>query len=80
MGRMLPAQFDFWEANAQGSQWAEPDTFILDDQMRRVIENYPAALKMARRGRDYLLENFTWAQAARRIGKIVQQEYETEMV
>ena len=67
VGRMLPAQFDKWEANEEGGEWAEPNTDILEMLMNHVASNYGQALRWARKGRNYLLTNFTWARCAEMI-------------
>jgi glycosyltransferase involved in cell wall biosynthesis len=72
--RMLPAQFDFWEANEQGALWAEADVDHLAEQMEWVAENPALAKEKARAGRDYLLDNFTWAKTARRIIEVISLE------
>lgn len=59
---MRPAQFDFWEANAEGSRWFEPDGCMIDTHLKAIVADYPKALEQARTGRAYLLESFTWKQ------------------
>lgn len=69
--RMLPAAFDFWEANAEGSRWAEPDENMIDTYLRHIHANYGHALRRAKRGRSYLLENFRWTQTARKVLEVI---------
>lgn len=72
---MRPAQFEFWEANAKGSQWSEPRDKDIDTWMQVIIDDYPAALAKARQGQEYLLEHFTWERAAEQLTQqIVQSE------
>jgi hypothetical protein len=71
--RMLPAQFDFWEANAEGSRWAEPDDAAIDDHLHHIYSHYGRALRRAKRGREYLMEHFRWSQTARKVMEIVAQ-------
>lgn len=71
VGRMLPAQFDIFDANADGSLWAEPDIAALDKQMRFVYEHYQHALIQARRGRVYLMEHFKWRDTARELLRLI---------
>lgn len=63
VGRMLPAQFDTYEANGENGQWAEPDTEALKRQMLSVVADYNRATYKAYKGRQYLLKQ-TWAKTA----------------
>lgn len=63
VGRMLPAQFDFYEANGQDGQWAEPDLDDLKRQMLAIVTDYTRATYRAFKGRQYLLQQ-TWAKTA----------------
>jgi glycosyltransferase involved in cell wall biosynthesis len=69
--RMMLAQFDAWEANAEGALWAMPDDAMIDTYLRHITANYSRALRRARQGREYLLTNFKWKQTARRVLEIV---------
>lgn len=70
------SQFDMWDANAEGSKWAEPDTDHLDIQMKKIINNYRDALRVAVEGREYLLANFKWVDVAHEIMKLVEKMVE----
>jgi len=65
------ALFDSWGANAEGSLWAEPDVSAMEAQMRAIEADYPAALKRARVGREYLLEWFGWRRVASEIQRLL---------
>lgn len=67
------AQFDFWEANAQGALWAEPDKTALDKAMLHIFYNYPMALHYARRGRKHLLANYSWVNTGEQIAALVRE-------
>lgn len=64
MKELRKAVYDFWDANAEGSQWAEPDLEHLKVQMRWVHEHYTDAREKARRGGWYLRANNTWTGMA----------------
>ena len=68
---LRPALFDTWDANADGSLWAEPDTTALERQMQTITLDYAAALETARAGRDYLLRGFNWRAVAGRIQQLL---------
>jgi glycosyltransferase involved in cell wall biosynthesis len=68
---LSPALFDSWEANAEGSLWSEPDTVAMEAHMRAIEADYPAALKRARDGREYLLSQFGWGSSANRIQQLL---------
>lgn len=71
-GRLLPAHFDFWDANAEGSQWREPDLESLKAAMSKVYAMSPEARWVhALRGRRYL-KNFTWQKTAVKILDVVK--------
>jgi glycosyltransferase involved in cell wall biosynthesis len=73
---MWPAQFDYWEANAEGSRWAVPCDADIDAHMQAIADDYPAALAKAAQGRDYLLENFNWTKVAQSIDALMQHPIE----
>lgn len=68
---MRVAQFDLIDANEEGALWAEPDAAALERHMLYVYEHYRHALLHARRGRIYLLEQFTWKKCARQIMRLI---------
>ena len=68
---LRPALFDTWDANADGSLWAEPDTTALERQMQTITLDYAAALETTRAGRDYLLRGFNWRAVAGRIHQLL---------
>lgn len=68
---LIPAQFDEWEANAEGAQWAVADADALDEQMRFIVEHYDQALETAQRGRQYLMDNFSWERVGERLGELL---------
>lgn len=69
---MRPSQFDFCDANAEGSLWWDPERLAIDAQMKTIFENYPAALARAKAGGDYLRRNFTWKNTARAIMRLLR--------
>ena len=83
---MRPAQFDTWDANEEGALWWEPDwgqrdpesgrviPGALDRHMHAILDDYPAALARAKRGRDYLLTYFTWLQVGERITALLNEQ------
>ncbi len=73
VAEMRPAQFDFWEANAEGALWAEPDKTALDKAMLHVFHNYPMALAYARRGRKHLLAHYSWQCVGEQIAALVRE-------
>lgn len=73
IAQMQPALFDFWEANAEGALWAEPDQDSLEHHLRYVVDNYEAALARTQRGRVYLLNNFTWSHTAQKIKALLDE-------
>lgn len=70
------AQFEYYEANAEGSQWGEPDIAQLDVWMKLIVEDYPAALEIAKHGREYLLEKFTWERVGKDINALMTPPFE----
>lgn len=62
---LRPAIFDEWDANEEGSLWAEPDSHVMMELMLHVYNNYDEALKVAERGREYLLKHHRWNDLAR---------------
>lgn len=70
---MRPAQFDFWDANAEGSLWAEPDITHLDKRMAWIAAHYREALRDAIDGREYLLTHFKWTDAAKALVAVVEK-------
>ena len=75
---MRPSRFDMWEANAEGSLWAEPDAEDLDRRMMQIVTNYPQALSKAVAGRQYLLGNFRWQSVAQKLMMTIEREAVTE--
>lgn len=71
---MWPSQFDSWDANAEGSLWANPDKEVLMQHMRSVVENYAEAAAQAARGRDYLLANFRWEHVGHNIACLLRDD------
>lgn len=69
--RLLPAQFDVFEANAENSLWADPDQDSLAAQMQWVVRFEEQARAAALRGREYLLKNCTWAQTAQKMIEVI---------
>lgn len=65
--KYIPAQFDYVEANAEGSYWVEPKSSDIDQHMRWIIEHYEAALIYARLKREILLNCYSWKQTVDRI-------------
>lgn len=57
--------FDFEGPNARNSRWAEPSMDHMKSQMDWVVRNQQEARQIARDGRKYLLENFTWSKTGR---------------
>lgn len=76
VNQMLPAQFDFWEANAEGSRWAEPCIQDLDRWMMQIYKRYELAILRTQRARAYLLQNFTWRQTGQAIARLAHTEEE----
>jgi glycosyltransferase involved in cell wall biosynthesis len=68
------AQFDTVDANDDGALWSLPDVAVLERHMQFVYSHYAHALLHARRGRQYLLEHFTWKKAARQILRLIEGE------
>lgn len=68
---LRPCQFDYYEANDEAGQWWEPNRDSIDTQMATVMADYPAALAQAQRGRNYLLDYFTWEQTAQWIAALL---------
>lgn len=73
VSHMMPSQFDMWDANAEVSQWAEPDIDDLDRQMKTIINNYRAAMQVAVNGRDYLMTHFKWTDVAQAISLLLAE-------
>jgi glycosyltransferase involved in cell wall biosynthesis len=61
---MQRSTYGEWDANAEGSLWAEPDMTHLKKQMRWVHEHYAEAREKARRGGWYLREHNNWTGMA----------------
>lgn len=71
---MRPSRFDMWEANAEGSLWAEPDVTDLDRQMTTIVNDYRAALTKAVNGGAYLRGNFGWQSVAQKLMMTIERE------
>lgn len=67
------SRFDQWDANAEGSLWAEPDIDDLDRQMTAIVSNYRAALLKAVAGKQYLLNHFKWTDAAQALSLLLTE-------
>ncbi len=75
--RWLPAQFDAWEANAEGAHWADPDQSDLQQRMAWVVGNQQEARAFTLKGREYLLQHFTWKRTAERMMEVLRDHYNT---
>lgn len=64
---MWPAQYDSWQANAEGSLWAQPDADHLKEQMMWVYGNYEAARKKAVEGGWYIRSENRWSDVVANI-------------
>lgn len=62
------------EANAPGAMWAVPDVDEASGMMQRVAEKYEDALKIAQRGREYLMSGFTYEKTAEAMVQWLQQQ------
>ena len=71
--RMRLAEFDQYEANAEGAEYVEPDAVQLQSLMEQVAADPASARMFAIRGREYLLANFTWDQTAQRIIALAEE-------
>lgn len=67
VSRMETHRLDGEGANHPDGQWAEPDFDHLCRQLQWVDEHPQMAYHRAAQGRDYLLQNFRWADVARRV-------------
>jgi glycosyltransferase involved in cell wall biosynthesis len=65
------ATFDEWDANEEGSLWAEPDFHVIMEQMLTVYNGYKFAVEIARIGRNYLLSNNRWSAASQRVLRLM---------
>ena len=59
-----------------GSQWAKPDEEHLMFLMRQVYKKHFEALKKAKAGRKYLIDNLSWDKAAGEIIKAYPKKFE----
>ncbi len=73
---LRPARFDEWDANEEGSLWAEPDFHVMMELMLHVYNNYDEALKVAESGREYLLKHHRWNDITRRALETMGVAYE----
>lgn len=64
---LWPCQLNVYEANAEGALWAQPDIDSIDHWMQEVVRNYPKAVELAQRGREYLLAYSSFEVMANRI-------------
>lgn len=70
---LSPSRFDAYEANAEGSRWAQPDFGQLRRLMRWVYENRAEAAAIAGRGGEYLQQTATWPLVGERIAALLRE-------
>lgn len=70
---MQRCTFKDYQANAVDGLWAEPDEDDLITRMQWVVHNYAEACAIARKGRDYLLDNFRWLHIGQRLSTLIEQ-------
>ena len=60
-GLELPSSIGYW--------WAEPDVGILGEIMRKMVADPEPARERGRRGRERILDRFTWDHSAALVEK-----------